>query len=973
MRRFFSVLITSFLFLAFFSEGILAANTSIEGNVKDAKTGEPLFGANIILMGTSRGAASDIKGNYSILNVLPGSYTLRATYIGYTTQEIKITLKEGDILSQDFSLNPVGVESENVVVTAQASGQSQAINQQLATDRIINVVSAEKIRELPDANAAESVGRLPGISVLRNGGEGTEVVIRGLQPKYNQIMIDGIQMSSSNPDDRSTDLSIISSNMLEGIQVSKTVTADMDANVIGGTVNFELREASASETGIPKIGLHLQGGYNNLSNAYNKLNNYKYIASVENRYFDDRLGVFAQIDIERKNLTSNEMGATYTHAGNSTTQYYTTGLNLYNIPRDIRRNNGALVIDYKLPKGKIKISNFLSYGSSNNETRQESFSVQYNQHSYSLSSYEGNSTTVTNGIDLQQEIPVFQMRAKLSHSYSQSKTPTSWTIDFLQNSAGLAKFNNATDVNPLDIPPTANNDFSKTTLNTVYSNSSFSKERAINASLDLKTNINFSQQVSAEIKFGGMYKYQNKYYVYDQYDGGGFQYGGAGFANDLILSYFSLPQNLKYNIPIDAFADNNYDYGEFLNGDYKLQKPLSHKMLSEMVGLLKNNVQAILDNNGSSAFSHDNFLSTTSNFSGKENQSAFYLMSVINIGPDITITPGIRYQNLVTSYKGIRGVESRNAFLVYNHYDTTTTVSHGYWLPNLLIRYKPLSWLDVRLSYTNTLAYPDYNSIIPRIDVGNGSISWNNHKLSPSRSRNYDARVSFYDNTIGLFTAGGFLKQIYDLIYPWSFYVSGSKILDYYPTGLLTGTPPTGTYNVSTYVNDPYRIDNYGLELEWQTHFWYLPGSLSGLVLSANYTHIFSKARYPYVNVVSTGRTVSYIDTSFTDRLLDQPNNIVNLSLGFDYDDFSIRVSMLYQADIFTGTNFWPQLRTNTSAYRRWDIAAKQKLPWLNIEIFGDLNNINSANDVSVIQGGGVPQSVQDYGMTADFGIRFKL
>jgi hypothetical protein len=83
---------------------------------------------------------------------------------------------------------------------------------------------------------------------------------------------------------------------------------------------------------------------------------------------------------------------------------------------------------------------------------------------------------------------------------------------------------------------------------------------------------------------------------------------------------------------------------------------------------------------------------------------------------------------------------------------------------------------------------------------------------------------------------------------------------------------------------------------------------------------------------------------------------------------------MLYQANIFTGPQFHQSVRTSTLAYRRWDIALKQDLPWFGIQIYGDLNNINSAKDVSVIQAqGGIPQLQQDYGMTADFGIRLKL
>ena len=123
---------------------------------------------------------------------------------------------EGENLKQDFKLVAVSIEGETVVVTAQASGQNAAINQQLASNTVTNVVSAARIQELPDANAAESVGRLPGVSVLRSGGEGTQIVIRGLQPKYNNVTVDGVRMASSNPNDRSVDLSMISPFPLRG-------------------------------------------------------------------------------------------------------------------------------------------------------------------------------------------------------------------------------------------------------------------------------------------------------------------------------------------------------------------------------------------------------------------------------------------------------------------------------------------------------------------------------------------------------------------------------------------------------------------------------------------------------------------------------------------------------------------------------------------------------------------------------------
>jgi hypothetical protein len=247
--------------------------------------------------------------------------------------------------------------------------------------------------------------------------------------------------------------------------------------------------------------------------------------------------------------------------------------------------------------------------------------------------------------------------------------------------------------------------------------------------------------------------------------------------------------------------------------------------------------------------------------------------------------------------------------------------------------------------------------------------------MIPSRSHNYDGYLSFYENSIGLFTIGGFLKQIDNLVYPWSFFVSGTDILKYYPSRFINGPLPT-TEQINTFVNDPYRVNDYGMELDWQTHFWYLPGPLSGLILNVNYTHIFSKADYPYQKLVSSGSRGSlpvYGDTSFTDKLLYQPNDIINLSLGFDYAGFSARVSMLTQTQIFTGPNFWPQLRASTSTYTRWDMAVKQELPWFGIQVYCNVNNLNGAHDESVLPIQNIPQNRADYGMTADLGARIKF
>lgn len=962
-----------FSLLLIISVRLSAAPTGkISGRVFEEYTNQALPGTNIIIVGTNMGAAADPDGYYTILNVPAGSYTIKVSYIGYKSQEINIQVAEGVHIQQNFTLEPVGIEGETVIITAQAEGQKQAINMQLSANQIMNVVSAARIRELPDANAAESVARLPGISVLRSGGEGDRVVVRGLEPKFNAITVNGVKLSSSTANDRGADLSMISSNMLEGIQVSKTVTPDMDANVIGGVVNFELREARVKNPGVPDINILTQGSYNGLSNAKNKLNNYKFVGTVENRFFDGELGVFVQGSIERRNLSSNELGAVYGPSGNSQVDYLTQNITLDDISRDRQRINGVVALDYKLPEGKVIFSNLFSTSKTETNDRQQFYNVTTGQNTSNFTANYGKSTlnTLTNMLKYEQLAWIFKVKATLSHSYSETKNPRDWNVVFTTSPAGLTQYGNAKNLDPREVVSAATHDTNATLLRTITTNYGFTRERVLSANLDFETPISFTDQISAVIKFGGNYQYQKRSNDINVTNGQAFGFASGGAIINQLLAAFPWFKHLpgdNLRVPMTPFMDRNYDYGTFLGGDYKMLYPLDFSRMQSMMDYVYENQ---LPNN--ITYNNNIGSSLTNDYWGKENISAAYVMATVNIGQSLTITPGVRYQQLKTTYTGVQGLQGPNSFSVYENRLVTHTATHPFWLPNLLLRYKPLDWFDVRLAYTNTISYPDYASLAPRINVATsaGTLQWNGFKLDPIRSKNYDAYFSFYNNTIGLFTAGAFLKQITNLIYQYNFNPpTAARLAAYYPEW-TERTPSQAGVTVSTFINNPYKINNYGMELDWQTHFWYLPEPLSGLVLSVNYTHIFSKAEYPYEYTTPTFPR-RYIDTSYVAPLLYQPDDIINITIGYDYKGFSIRVSSLYSARIFTGPTQWEQLRAYTSAYNRWDISIKQNLPFPGLEIFCNLNNINGADDISVISAPtGVPSRKQSYNYMIEMGLR---
>jgi len=350
-------------------------------------------------------------------------------------------------------------------------------------------------------------------------------------------------------------------------------------------------------------------------------------------------------------------------------------------------------------------------------------------------------------------------------------------------------------------------------------------------------------------------------------------------------------------------------------------------------------------------------------------------MGTFHIGQSVTIMTGVRYQNLKTTYKANRFYNASASNPYPNelpHIDTTVTKTHGYWLPAVNIKYNPLPWLSLRGAYTNTLAYTNFRAIIPIINVFTGRVTWNNVDLKPIQSENFDLQLSVYNNELGLFTFGGFLKRIDDFVFWQSGYINDPA--DY--PGLQYKTLNTKGYSIGTYYNNPHQVELWGIESDWQTHFWYLPGPLSGLVLNVNYTHVFSEAKYPHTIVGNSGFPFFqpiYNDTTYTDRLINQPDDIINVSLGYDYKGFSILFSMIYQSAIFNSTNYWDALRTDKAEYLRWDIVARQKLPWYNIEMFLNLNNLNGENDTFIVRGNSFPQSESAYGLTAEFGFRMKI
>ncbi|RMD91790.1 MAG: TonB-dependent receptor, partial [Calditrichaeota bacterium] len=160
----------------------------IVGRVTDASTGDFLPGANVILLGTNLGAASDRYGYYRIENVPVGNYRLQVKYIGYKDFETDVRVSDvGQTVKLDIALEVSAVEIGEVVVEGLREGQVKALTQQMNAPNIKNVLAREEMERFPDLNTAEVLQRIPGIAVQRSLGEGRFVNIRGTEPRLSNV------------------------------------------------------------------------------------------------------------------------------------------------------------------------------------------------------------------------------------------------------------------------------------------------------------------------------------------------------------------------------------------------------------------------------------------------------------------------------------------------------------------------------------------------------------------------------------------------------------------------------------------------------------------------------------------------------------------------------------------------------------------------------------------------------------------
>ncbi|MCX6136417.1 MAG: TonB-dependent receptor [Ignavibacteriales bacterium] len=951
MKRFYSVSCLVLL-LALFSATSYSQIT-LSGTISDSLTHEHLVGANVLLVGTSLGDAADVDGRFRIANVPKGAYQVRISYIGYGTK--LISLGGNSDLNLTIRLHPDVIQGEEVVITAQRRGQVAAINQQITSQTMVNVVSADRIKELPDANAAEAVGRLPGISLIRSAGEASKIVIRGLEPKLNAITINGIKIPSTSSTDRSVDLTMISSESLEGIEVFKATTPDMDAEAVGGVVNLKIKKAPEEQ----KMRLKLGPGYNQLAKTYG---DYKVTGEYSDRLFDNAIGFVATANYEKVNRSSESFSGSHKVAGlrDSATGIVPVDDNSLSISNSIenrKRMGFGLTIDYVFENGTIWLTNFYS------STNRDPFSISKNYDPntndkiiYNIRDQKIKIDGLSNALNGEAAVWGMDMDWVLSSYRIVNDNSYDFNMVFWQSSPFdktiLAPRNLATYI------PAAKDDLTKTYLKENFDNPNKLIQTDYAGQYNLKIPWHLNDLVSGFLKAGVKYTQSERDNKADSH--GQISYYQSTFVP--AAEKFSFKPLIKTSfglISSENFVSSLTDYSTIVNNKYKLFPLFDRQTLVDWNNSQKDS-NYLFDRN-----------SLADSYNLKEALSSGYLMTEIKFGGFLTVITGARFEHENNRYSSVW----TSAYEQYGRQcimrDTTTTRTTDHWFPHLHVKIQAMDGFDIRASANRTIARPDYYWISPwvRFNQQDNKLASGNPSLKESKISNYNITASVYSNVIGLFSVSGYYKDLRDIFYKK--FTTAFRPEDYVTVGL----PPTKSEPVvwTTYENGD-RAQVRGIEIEWQTQLAFFPGMpefLKGIVFNANFSRIWSSTLFPFnkfeaINVGTSRNPIIQKSITLTKREAPMPGQsekIINVSLGYDIGNLSTRVSYAFQGSSISAVGQIAEEDIWNKEFTRWDATLKYRFTdWISLA--ANLVNMSNQPDEAYFGAPQYPTNEAYYGMT---------
>jgi TonB-dependent receptor len=924
---------------------------TVNGRAVD-RVGAVLAGAQVKLEPGDFVTSTDGQGEFNLIGVTAGNYTLTISYVGFITFTKPVTVAAGQASRVEAALE-VSAKSEEVTVIAdRPHGEAEAINRQRVSDNILQVLPSDVITSLPNANIADAVGRLPSVTLERDEGEGKYVQIRGTEPRLNAVTVDGILLPAPEDNVRQIKLDTIPADIVESVEINKTLSANQDAEAIGGSVNLVTKSAGDQ----PTLILEGIGGFTPILNT----RAIAQISGTVGKRFGDakKFGALfsGSYDYNGRGIDDIEPSPNDT----AIPSYNSMDVRQYRYRRHRYGLGGGL--DDRLGDGSglylhYFYSDFRDYGdkwvytfndgtgcdgTSGNPCPPEHFSGSERSPDYRIGTVSMGGKHVFTNSWLAWELAVaasLQTAAAGNPGFDFSYNPNAPTTIGGQVPGTPLCANLSPAPNPYLPQWTPGCDaaggpyytpanWSLQDINTTSGNTS---QTNIQGAFSYATNYHLAGH-NATFEFGfkerNAHKGQNAYSpTYDQ----------ANLTNPP-----ATPLMTQY---LSGFTNSNYYFN-----DYRLGPVVSWPSITASLPNLVNQGILPLDVGAT------HLASDASNFEYTERISAAYAMNTVEFGR-FRLQLGFRVEATQLDTLGYIVTNDANGNWVST---VPAPANNWYWnpLPSAQLRYHLTNDSDIRVSYGRGLSRPNPYDTIPYVELDQStnpySYTFGNPKLSPEHANNYDVLYEHYLKPFGEIQAGWFYKQLSNPIY--------------YTQSLPGTSGPYAGFITSTIINGTHAWLT-GFEAAYIQHLGFLPRGWNGFGISANYSWTTS----------NSGPLPGRTDTPALQR---QAPSTWNISPTYDLGKFSARVGLAYNgASIYqyqyqsggspdlgpTGpagdVYFYPHLQLDAQASQR----VRKDLTFL-------VQGLNMTNEVFGFYNGSPNYMIQReyYGRTYSFGLRWE-
>ncbi len=800
---------------------------SITGRVLDS-SGAVLHGARVELQPGGAAAVTNQQGEFTISNLATGEYTVTVKYVGFAPFSTKATVTSGQVARLDASL-AVATKSEEIMVYAErVHGEAEAINRQRESDNILQVLPVEVITSLPNTNIADALGRLPSVTLERDEGEGKYVQIRGAEPRYNNVTIDGAEVAS--PENvRQIKLDLVPANLVDSVEINKTLSANQDGDAIGGSVNLLTKTAEEK----PTFYLNGIGGYTPIVQGRSLS---EFDGTVGQRFGEGKkLGILfgGSYDWNGRGINDVEPvptaiqcdpGANGCANPSATAPYFTT----YSTEdlRDYRyyrtRYGFTSSIDYKLGDVsglyvRLLYSHFDNFGDrwvyspsvgtfatptlTNNDGNM-SFNVSIRRPVQVIGSVQAGGKHV-----IGPWLAVYELSASRAssedHGYSQAnfngpQTGITFAIDPTPHTPRLTPQNGFNIYDPATY-----------TLQSLDVGQTYSPQLNLAAAGSVQRNYNLGGHFGT-FDFGGKVRNAHKFQdaldpVYDSVNNP---------AMSSFVGSFTNPSYYDGAYP-GAFTQPTADYGKvrsYFNSHVNDPSFFALDGPSTAQNGLPNNFDLI------------------------ERVAAGYVMNTLQFGR-IRLQTGVRFEDTNENLLGYQ--------VLYDSGGNVASIapvkrdpSYLDVFPSAQLKFALGQDSAIRVSYGRGIARPDFGDLPPTFSAtqtGGNEVDIGNPNLLPTRANNFDILFEKYLKPLGVIQAGVFYKDIADPIFSErslitaAFAQQNPQYLPYVGEDLVQPINGSAGHLV-------------GFEIAYQQHMTFLPGFLSGFGLSANYSYTSSRA-----------------------------------------------------------------------------------------------------------------------------------